>query len=101
MARLRVAGSSISRGFFNDFEADGTRDTQAHERIQFYVGCESLPGDSGIAASRYAAQVSGKYRPRLNELEAELRRRLGDAGEVIALDGAERTPRYTSSELYE
>ena len=101
LARLRTAGSSISRGFFNDFEADGTRDTQAHERVQFYVACDSLPGDSGIAASRYAAQVSGKYRPRLNELEAELRRRLGDAGEVIALDGAERTRRYTSSELYE
>ena len=26
MAKLRVAGTTISRGFFNDYDADGTRD---------------------------------------------------------------------------
>ncbi len=104
-ARLRAAGGTIARGFFNDFDADGTREIQPHETIHFYVVDGDHAGGSGsgsgIGAARYAVQVSGKYRPRLNELEQELRRRLGDAGDVVALDGAERNPRYTSSELYD
>jgi hypothetical protein len=107
--RLKGIGGLISRGFFNDFDADGTRDAPPHETIQFLVSDRdrlddlSLPpaGPRRLTAARHALQVSGKYRPRLQEVEAELRRRLGDAGEVIALDGAERTPRYTSSEMYE
>lgn len=100
-ARVRVAGGLIARGFFNDFDAEGPRDVQAHETIQFLVADGPATGDSGIGAARYAAQVSSKYRPRLQEVEAELQRRLADAGEVVSLDGADRTPRYTSSELYE
>lgn len=106
--RLKGIGGLISRGFFNDFDADGTRDAQPHETIQFLVSDgdrldDLLPpiGSRRLTAARYVLQVSGKYRPRLQEVEAELRRRLADAGEVIALDGAERTPRYTSSEMYE
>ncbi len=106
--RLKGIGGLLSRGFFNDFDADGTRETQPHETIQFLVSdgdrLEDLSSPRGrrpLAAARYAVQVSGKYRPRLQEVEAELRRRLGEAGEVVALDGAERTLRYTSSELYD
>lgn len=101
MGRIKSAGASIARGFFNDFDADGTRDAKPHETVHFYVAQGETVADSGIAAARYGVQFTGKYRPRLNELEAELRRRLGDAGDVLALDGAERTPRYTSSELFE
>src|SRR5688572_24121012 len=85
--RLRAAGGIIARGFFNDFDADGTRDTQPHETIQFLVADGENHADSGIGAARYAVQVSGKYRPRLVDIENELRRRIGDAGEVLALDG--------------
>jgi hypothetical protein len=99
--RLKAIGALISRGFFNDFDADGTRETQPFETIQFLVSEGDRLEESGIAAARYALQVSGKYRPRLQEVESELRRRLGGAYEVIALDGAERTPRYTSSEMYD
>ncbi len=99
-ARLRTAGASIARGFFNDFDADGARDVQAHETIQFFVS-DRRPDAEGLAAARYLVQVSGKYRPRLQEVEVELRRRLGDSGEVTALDGAHRNPRYTSAELYD
>jgi len=99
-ARLRTAGASIARGFFNDFDADGSRDIQAHETIQFFSS-DRRPEAEGLAAARYLVQVSGKYRPRLQEVEVELRRRLGDAGEVTALDGAFRNPRYTSAELYD
>lgn len=99
-AKLRTAGSSIARGFFNDFDADGTRDIQAHETIQFFVSDRRTDAE-GLAAARYLVQVSGKYRPRLQEVELELRRRLGDAGDVVSLDGAHRNPRYTSAELYE
>lgn len=99
-AKLRTAGGSIARGFFNDFDADGTRDIQAHETIQFFVSDRRSDAE-GLGAARYLVQVSGKYRPRLQEVEVELRRRLGDAGEVVALDGAHRNPRYTSAELYE
>jgi hypothetical protein len=100
-ARIKSVGGAMARGFFNDFEADGTRESPPHETVHFFVAPGEPPADSGIAAARYAVQFTGKYRPRLNELEAEIRRRLGDAGDVIALDGAERPPRYTSSDLYD
>lgn len=102
--RLRAVGSLIGRGFFNDFDSDGTRDTQPFETIQFMVraGDPAQPGggaDRVLAAARYVAQVSGKYRPRLQEVENELRRRLGDTAEVVAVDGAVRAPRYSSAEM--
>jgi hypothetical protein len=98
--RLRTAGSAIARGFFNDFEADGSRETPAHEAIQFLVAEGTRHPDSAITASPYVVQVRGNYRPRLGDVEAELRRRLGDA-ELLAIDGAERPPRYTNHELHE
>jgi hypothetical protein len=101
VSRLRAAGSTLARGFFNDFEADGTRDSQPHETIQFLIAEGEMHADSGIAAARHVVQVSGKYRPRLGELEEELRRRVGNAAEVISVDGAQRSPRYTSAELYD
>lgn len=100
-SRVRVAGSQIARGFFNDFDADGTRDVQPHETIHFLVAADPHPAADGVGAAQYAVQVCGKYRPRLEEVEVELRRRLGDAADVLSISGAERTPRYTSSELYE
>jgi hypothetical protein len=100
LAKLRAAGSQMARGYFNDFEAEGGRESP-RETIQFLVAEGDRHADSGIAAARYVVQVSGKYRPRLNEFETEFRRRLGDAGDVIAVDGAERAPRYTSAEMYD
>jgi hypothetical protein len=44
--------------------------------------------------------VSSKYRPRLQETEIDLRRRLGDPGDIVALDGAVRVPQYTSAEMH-
>src|SRR6185503_9136421 len=35
LARIRAAGSNVSRGFFNDYDADGTREVQPQETIQF------------------------------------------------------------------
>src|ERR687892_658459 len=67
--RLKNIGGLISRGFFNDFDADGTRDTQPHETIQFFVsdgdrlddfstvlrtGFPGALGATGIAEARYA-----------------------------------------------
>ena len=101
LSKLRPVGGLIARGFFNDYDADGTRESSPHERVQFLVADGERHADSGIAAARYAVQVSGKYRPRLHDFESELRRRLGDVGDVIAVDGAERTPRYTSADLYD
>jgi hypothetical protein len=101
LVRLRTAGGLISRGFFNDYDADGSREAQPRETVQFLVAEGERHADSGIAAARYALQASGKYRPRLQELELELQRRIGDVGDVISIDGAERTPRYTSAEMYD
>jgi hypothetical protein len=98
---VRAAGTLIARGFFNDFDAGGARDAQSRETIQFLVADRDRHADCGIAAARYVVQVSGKYRPRLQEVEAELRRRVGEAGEVLAIDGAERPMRYSSPELYD
>ena len=97
--RLRAAGSVVARGFFNDFEAEGGRDTPPHETIQFLVN-EDGHQRPGIAGARYALQVSSKYRPRLLETEMELRRRLAEHADVTALDGAVRVPQYTSAEMH-
>lgn len=106
-ARLRTAGGNIARGFFNDFDIDDSRDSppQPFETIQFFVRDGDLPvpapGCVGpcVNKSRHLVQVSSKYRPRLQEIEDELRRRLGDAADVLALDGASRVPRYSSPEM--
>ena len=95
-ARLRTAGGNIARGFFNDFDIDDSRETQAQpfETIQFFVRDGELPEPEPtcvgpcINKARHLVQVSSKYRPRLQEIEEELRRRIGDAADVLALDGA-------------
>jgi hypothetical protein len=96
--RLRAAGALVARGFFNDYDADGGRDAP-HEAIQFLINDErhQCPG---LAGARYVLQVSSKYRPRLQETEMELRRRLGDTAEIASLDGAVRVPQYTSAEMH-
>jgi len=98
-ARMRQAGSCIARGFFNDFDAESAHDAPPHETIQFLVS-SGFRSSEGIGAARYVAQVCSKYRPRLDEIDAELRRRVGDAAEVLSLDGAIRAPQYTSAEMY-
>jgi chlorite dismutase len=105
-ARLRTAGGNIARGFFNDFDLDDAREMQAQrfETIQFYVregdvaDPESCPGPC-IQKARHMVQVSSKYRPRLQEIDEELRRRIGDSAEIVAIDGAFRNPRYSSPEM--
>src|ERR1043165_6718563 len=83
IGKLRTAGATISRGFFNDYDADGTRDPQPQETIQF-LQADSVPeGREGIAASRYALQLCANYRPRLDEAAAEFRKRINGAAEVI------------------
>lgn len=100
--RLQGAGNIIARGFFNDFESDGSREAQTHpyEAIQFLMTDRPRDTTDGIASARHVANVTARYRPRLDDVEAELRRRLGDWARVEALDGAVREPRYTSAELY-
>jgi hypothetical protein len=96
--RLRAAGAVVARGFFNDFEAEGGRDTAPHETIQFLVNDgHQRPG---LAGARYALQVSSKYRPRLQETEMDLRRRVGEYADIMALDGATRAPHYSSPEMH-
>ena len=96
--KLRTAGATVARGFFNDFDAEG-RDTPPHETIQFLVRA-SEAGAAPSAGAPYALQICSKYRPRLMETEIELRRRVGEFAEVTALEGAVRVPQYTSAEMY-
>jgi len=103
-ARLRTAGGNIARGFFNDFDIDDAREMQAQrfETIQFCVREGEAAADCAgpcIQKARHMVQVSSKYRPRLQEIDEELRRRIGDAAEVLSLDGAFRNPRYSSAEM--
>ena len=98
-ARLRQVGACIARGFFNDFDAESQHDAPPHETIQFLVSASARSGN-GIAGARYVVQICSKYRPRLQDVEAELRRRLGPGDEVTALDGAIRVAHYTSAEMY-
>lgn len=97
--RLRSAGAIIARGFFNDFEAEGGRDTSPHETIQFMVNDDGHR-QPGLTGARYAVKVSSKYRPRLQETETELRRRLAENAVILSLDGAVRSPQYTSAEMH-
>jgi hypothetical protein len=99
-ARIRTAGSNISRGFFNDYDADGTRDVQPQETIQFLAADGPSEGREGIGAARYVVQLSANYRPRLQEVACDLKRRIAGTADLIVLDGAERAPRYTSAELH-
>ena len=96
--RLRAAGSIVARGFFNDFEAEGGH-SAPHETIQFMVNDDGHQRP-GLAGARYVIQISSKYRPRLADTEAELRRRLTDNADVVAVDGAARIPQYTSAEMH-
>src|SRR5687767_15870069 len=53
LTKIRTAGSNVSRGFFNDYDADGTRDVQPQETIQFLVAETTGLGRHGIGAARY------------------------------------------------
>ena len=100
LTKIRAAGSNISRGFFNDYDADGTRDPRPQETIQFLAAETTAPGRHGIGAARFVAHVSANYRPRLDEVVGELKRRITGAADMIILDGAERLPRYSSAEMH-
>jgi hypothetical protein len=99
LTKIRGAGANISRIFFNDYDADGTRDPQPQETIQFLSVDADPAGAQGIGAAQFVAHVTANYRPRLDEVANELTRRVNGAAEVIILDGAERMPRYTSAEM--
>ena len=105
-SKLRSAGGNIARGFFNDYDIDDARELQAQrfETIQFYVhdGDTANPSTcSGPCIQRagHLVQVSSKYRPRLQEIDEELHRRIGDTATILSLDGAFRSPRYSSPEM--
>ena len=100
LTRIRNAGSNISRGFFNDYDADGTRDVQPQETIQFLVTDSPAPGREGVGAARFVVHLSANYRPRLEEVACDFKRRIAGAADMIILDGAERMPRYTSAEMH-
>ena len=68
LGRLRSAGGAVARGFFNDFDADGARDAQAREAIQFLVAEGETYPDSVMAAAGHVVQVTGKYRPKLEQV---------------------------------
>jgi hypothetical protein len=99
LTKIKTAGSNVSRGFFNDYDADGTRDVQPQETIQFLAAETTGLGRQGIGAARFVAHVSANYRPRLEEVACDLKRRITGAADIIILDGAERSPRYSSAEM--
>jgi hypothetical protein len=99
VAKIRAAGSHVGRGFFNDYDADGSRDVQPQETIQFLTADNPSAARHGIGAARYVVHLSANYRPRLVEVACDLKRRLGDAADTIVIDGSERMPRYSSAEM--
>ncbi|MDP7338735.1 MAG: hypothetical protein QGI10_05035 [Vicinamibacterales bacterium] len=87
-AKLREAGACIARGFFNDFDGNDTPNTQSNETIQFLGASTPRLCHDGLLSAEYVAHLTTKYRPRLDEIEAELERRLGKVASVRAVDGA-------------
>jgi len=100
LLKIRNAGSNISRGFFNDYDADGTRDPQPQETIQFLQADGPSEGRQGIGAARHVIHLSANYRPRLDEVVTDLKRRIDGSADLIELNGAERAARYTSAEMH-
>lgn len=98
---IRTTGATIGRGFLNDFDADGRHESKSLETIQFLVCDGPRRCAEGIASAGFVVHVSAKYRPRLEEVEKEFRRRLSDMTRIRAVDGALQAPRYTSAEMYE
>jgi hypothetical protein len=98
--RLRAAGSHISRGFYNDYDADGSREVQPQETIQFLSTEHPAQGREGISGARHVIHLSGNYRPRLAEVACDFKRRISGAADIIMLDGAERPSRYSSAEMH-
>jgi hypothetical protein len=98
VAKVRLAAAGVARGYLNDFEVDGTRDAEPQDAVQFLTG--TCPAGATCARPRYALQISSKYRPRLQETETELRRRINGLAVVTSLEGATRVPQYTSAEMY-
>ena len=101
-ARLRAMGPVVERGFYNAFELQGPHDAGPHETIQFLVPAngDDVADADGRRPALYVAQVSSKYRPRLDDAERELRRRTLDFAEIVTLDGAVRNMQYTSAEMH-
>src|SRR5712691_435151 len=100
MGKIRNAGSNISRGFFNNYDADGARDVQPQETIQYLLADGAPEGREGIGAARYVVQLSANYRPRLEEVVCDLKRRVAGSADLLIIDGAERATRYTSAEMH-
>ena len=100
LQKIRTAGSNISRGFFNDYDADGSRDPQPQETIQFLHCVVPPAGREGFATAPFVAHLSANYRPRLEEVVCDLKKRIAGSADVIVLEGAERAPRYTSAEMH-
>ena len=98
--KLRAAGDCIARGFLNAFEREGAgSDAPMQETVQF-LSLNGVGEDADSAnPARYAVQVNSRYRPRLDELEKELRRRVGEAGQVDVLEGRFRLPQYSSASV--
>ena len=97
--RLRTAAATIARGYFNDYEGNGSSDNTPKDSIQFLIS-DHVTG-IGSVTPRYVMQVSSRYRPRLQETEQEFRRRAGDGLLIASIEGALRVPQYTSAEMYE
>lgn len=98
--KLKAAGDGVARGFLNAFEREGgNSDAPALETVQFLslngVGVDAAP----LHPARYAVQVNSRYRPRLDELEKELRRRVGEAGDVDMIEGCVPVPQYSSASV--
>ena len=100
-ARIREAATCIARGFFNDFHGNGTPNTQSNETIQFLGSETPRLCRAGLLSAGYVAHLTTKYRPRLDEIQTELERRLGNVASVRAVDGALQAPRYTSAALHD
>ena len=91
-ARIREAGACIGRGFLNEFHGDGTPSARSNETIQFLVAPTIRRCSDGLLSAGFVAHLTTKYRPRLDEMQAELDRRLGNIASVRAIDGALQTP---------
>ncbi len=63
LTKIRTAGSNISRGFFNDYDADGTRDAQPQETIQFLAADAHTAGPRGDRRRAFRCARVGELSP--------------------------------------
>ena len=99
LTKIRNCGLACQPRIFQRLRRRRLARAQPQETIQF-LAVETPARPSGHRRRALRRALSANYRPRLEEVACELKRRIAGSADIIILDGAERLPRYSSAEMH-